>query len=227
MLLLVLTSWLKCREREAIAYLIEENRLLRRQLGRRRLRLTDADRRRLAARAYRVGRRWLREIATIVAPDTLLRWHRQLVARKWTSATSRASRRGGEFLAHHMIHAHSSLAKRAPAARGGLSPKRLRQVLEYIDEHLAQSITMRELATLAGVSVRHFERAFRQATGVPPHAFVLNKRVAAARHLLSTSPSLTVDTVAERVGFSSASHLSTAFRRQLGCSPSTFRKAAR
>ena len=81
------------REREAVAYLIEENRLLRRQLGTRRLRLTDADRRRLAARAHRVGRAALREIATIATPDTLLRWHRQLIARKWTYAM-RPGRRG-------------------------------------------------------------------------------------------------------------------------------------
>jgi putative transposase len=94
MLLRVLTGWLERREREALAYLIEENRLLRRQLGGRRLCLTDDDRRRLAVRAFRVGRRALREIATIVTPDTLLRWHRQLVARKWTYAPSRASRRG-------------------------------------------------------------------------------------------------------------------------------------
>jgi hypothetical protein len=59
----VLISWLDCRERDAIAYVIEENRLLRRQLGERRPRLTDDDRRRLAARAYRVGRETLREIA--------------------------------------------------------------------------------------------------------------------------------------------------------------------
>ena len=94
MLLLVLTSWLERREREAIAYLIEENRLLRRQLGGRRLRFTDDERRRLAVRAHRLGRQALRDIATIVTPDTLLRWHRQLVARKWTYATPRVSRRG-------------------------------------------------------------------------------------------------------------------------------------
>ena len=60
----VLTGWLDRREREAVAYLIEENRLLRRQLGTRRLRLTDDDGRRLAARAHRVGRAALRAIAT-------------------------------------------------------------------------------------------------------------------------------------------------------------------
>jgi putative transposase len=82
----VLTGWLDGRERATVANLIEENRLMRRQLGRRRLRLTDDDRRRVAARAYRVGRAALREIATIASPDTLLRWHRQLIARKWTYA---------------------------------------------------------------------------------------------------------------------------------------------
>src|SRR5712691_12799825 len=93
MVLCVLTGWLDRREREAVAYLIEENRLLRRQLPTRRLRLTDDDRRRLAGLAYRVGRAALREIATIVTPDTLLRWHRQLIVRKWTY-TVRPSRRG-------------------------------------------------------------------------------------------------------------------------------------
>jgi hypothetical protein len=87
MLLMVLTGWLDRRDREALAYLIEENRLLRRLLGGIRLRLTDADRRRLAARACRLGRQRLRQIATIGTPDTLLRWHRQLIARKWTHAT--------------------------------------------------------------------------------------------------------------------------------------------
>jgi hypothetical protein len=56
--------------------------------------LTDEDRRRLAVRAYRRGRRRLRQIATVVTPDTLLRWHRQLIARKWTHAR-RCKSRGG------------------------------------------------------------------------------------------------------------------------------------
>lgn len=86
MLLMVLTGWLDRREREALDYLVEENRLLRRQWGGRRVHLTDEDRRRLAVRAFRVGRQALRGIATIVTPDTLMRWHCQLVARKWTYA---------------------------------------------------------------------------------------------------------------------------------------------
>jgi hypothetical protein len=94
LLLVAVSGWLDRREREALAYLIEENRLLRRQLGGRRLRLTDDDRRRLAVRAYRLGRQALRDVATIVTPDTLLRWHRQLIARKWPYPRGRFSRQG-------------------------------------------------------------------------------------------------------------------------------------
>jgi transposase InsO family protein len=93
LVLAVLTSWLDRREREVISYLVAENRLLRRQLRGQRVRLTDDDRRGLAARAYRLGRQTLRQVATIVTPDTLLRWHRQLIRRKWTDPT-RSSRRG-------------------------------------------------------------------------------------------------------------------------------------
>jgi hypothetical protein len=92
LLLMVLTGWLARREREIVDYLIEENRCLRRQ-GTRRVRLTDDDRCRLASRAYRVGRRALRDIATIATPDTLLRWHRQLIARKWTYDRTSVNRR--------------------------------------------------------------------------------------------------------------------------------------
>ena len=93
MLLLTVTSWLDRRERAVLAYLIEENRVLRQQVGGRRLRLTDDDRRKLPARAHRLGRQMLRELATIVTPDTLLRWHRQLIARKWTYAKQSQTRR--------------------------------------------------------------------------------------------------------------------------------------
>ena len=94
LLLLTITGWLDRREREALAYLVEENRILRRKIGQRRLRFTDDDRRRLARRAHRLGREALRELATIVTPDTLLRWHRQLMARKWTHTRKGTGPRG-------------------------------------------------------------------------------------------------------------------------------------
>jgi transposase InsO family protein len=92
MVLAVLTGWLDRQERQAIAYLMEENRVLRRQLSQQRLQFTDADRRRLAVRGYRLGRQVLLQIATIVTPDTILRWHRQLIVRKWTYPSKCAGR---------------------------------------------------------------------------------------------------------------------------------------
>jgi hypothetical protein len=73
MLLLTVASWLDRREREVLSYLIEENRILRRQVGRRRLRPIDDDRRKLAARAYRLSRQALREVTTIVTCPRFLR----------------------------------------------------------------------------------------------------------------------------------------------------------
>lgn len=129
-----------------------------------------------------------------------------------------------EFLIHHLIHAHSSLARPRPHAYGGLPQRQLKRVVDYIEEHLSESITLRRLAELAGVSPRHFERAFRQALGVPPHAYVLQQRVAAARSLLVSHPTLPIHEVAARVGFCSASHLAMVFRRQTGQTPTEFRR---
>jgi transposase InsO family protein len=82
-LLVALAGWINQQQREAIDYLQAENRVLREQLGGRRLRFTDDQRVRLAAKAKQLGRRSLREIGTIVTPDTLLAWHRRLIARKY------------------------------------------------------------------------------------------------------------------------------------------------
>jgi AraC family transcriptional regulator len=132
--------------------------------------------------------------------------------------------RACEFIAHHLLHAFSSRSRPLPRSAGGLSRPHLRAVLDYIEASLAEPITLRQLAHLARVSPRHFERAFRQAVGLPPHAYVIEKRVAAARSVLLTNPTLTVEAVAVRVGFSSSSHLAAAFRRRMGCSPATFRR---
>ena len=76
-------GWVNREQAQVVSYLVEENRVLREQLGKRRLRLTDDQRRRLAAKGKILGRSILGEVATIVTPDTLLRWHRQLVANKY------------------------------------------------------------------------------------------------------------------------------------------------
>jgi transposase InsO family protein len=94
MLLAALLGWLDREQRDVIAYLREENRAMKLQLGSRRLRLDDRQRRRLAVLGHRLRRRTLHEFATLVTPDTILRWHRELVARKWTYARQRPGRPG-------------------------------------------------------------------------------------------------------------------------------------
>jgi len=78
-----LALWLNRQQQAAIDYLKEQNRLLKEKLGDRRPHFTDAERRRLATRARALGRKLLSQLETLVTPDTLLRWHRELVARKW------------------------------------------------------------------------------------------------------------------------------------------------
>src|SRR5829696_2132410 len=93
-LLVALAGWVNRHQLDVITYLREENRVLKEQIGGRRLRFTDSQRRRLAATGQCLGRRVLMEVATLVTPDTLLRWHRQLIARKWTTARRRVGRPG-------------------------------------------------------------------------------------------------------------------------------------
>lgn len=82
-LILMFAGWISRRQLDVIQYLREENRVLKERLGGRRLRFTDAERRRLARKAQALGRKVLNELDTLVTPDTLLRWYRDLVAFKW------------------------------------------------------------------------------------------------------------------------------------------------
>jgi AraC family transcriptional regulator len=129
-----------------------------------------------------------------------------------------------EFLAYHVIERHSTLSMGSGGNLGGLPVHRLRAVKNYIEENLGNRITLYELARLACVSVRHFERGFRQSTGVPPHRYLLERRLCAARDLLVGRPELSIEMIARQLGFSSSSHFCSTFARRVGCSPKTFRR---
>ena len=87
----ILAGWLNREQQKILEYLREENRVLKEQLGSR-LRLTDEQRRRLAAKGKELGKKLLEEVATMVTPDTILRWHRHLIARKWTYPRGQSGR---------------------------------------------------------------------------------------------------------------------------------------
>jgi putative transposase len=88
-LLFMFAGWVNRRQQDAIDYLKEENRVLREKLGGRRLRLNDDQRRKLAVKVNALGRKGLEEIAGIVTPDTILRWYRKLVGRKYGGSKNR------------------------------------------------------------------------------------------------------------------------------------------
>ncbi|MCA9755803.1 MAG: integrase core domain-containing protein [Candidatus Eisenbacteria bacterium] len=96
-LILTIAAWLNRHQRDRIDYLREENLILREQLGGKRIRFTDAQRIRLARKARRLGTKGLRGLDTIVAPETLLRWYRQLVARKYDGSKKRGPGRPPKF----------------------------------------------------------------------------------------------------------------------------------
>ena len=87
--LIAIGGWMNQHQLQIIDYLREENRILREQLGGRRMRFNDSQRRRLAAKAKGLGRRLLAELATIVTPETLLAWHRKLIAIKYDGSARR------------------------------------------------------------------------------------------------------------------------------------------
>jgi putative transposase len=88
-LIAMVTGWIQRHQQQVITYLQEENRILKAQLGGHRLRLTDTERRRLAALAHPLGRTRLEEVATIATPDTLLRWYHRLIAQKFDGSKQR------------------------------------------------------------------------------------------------------------------------------------------
>ena len=92
LLVITLAGWLNHHQQAVIDYLIEENRVLKEQLEGQRLRFTDEQRIRLAVKAKALGRQLLDELETLVTPDTLLAWHRKLIAQKWTYARKGSGR---------------------------------------------------------------------------------------------------------------------------------------
>ncbi len=111
-------------------------------------------------------------------------------------------------------------------AQGGLAGWQLRRITAFMNEHAHQDLALEELAALAGLSAKHFARAFRQSTGVPPHRWLIERRIERAKKLLITGD-LGLAEIAVACGFADQSHFTAAFRRGMGVTPGAFRKETR
>jgi AraC family transcriptional regulator len=102
---------------------------------------------------------------------------------------------------------------------------RLRRMTEYIHQNLDKDLTLAELADVVYMSPYHFARLFKGSTGVPPHHFVVQQRIAHARGVLATT-GRSIAEISRLVGFRTPSHFTRVFRRVLGTTPGAYRTAA-
>lgn len=122
----------------------------------------------------------------------------------------------------HLFRMNGTDGDNSRAVNGGITGMRFRRIVEYIEEHLSENISLRTLASLVGFSVHHFNDVFKAETGTAPHQFVIERRVHRAKELLLGS-SLPIAEVAVAVGFSGQSHFTLHFRRLAGTTPARFR----
>ena len=125
-------------------------------------------------------------------------------------------------VAVHLLRNHGITKPQLPTYSGGLPPRQLSQVLDYIDAHLEENIKLADLAKLLDMSQFHFSRLFKQSIGTSPHQYLSKQRVERAKQLLKQTDRLIVD-IAFECGFNSHSHLSKQFRQFTGMTPKAYR----
>jgi len=129
----------------------------------------------------------------------------------------------GLVLAYELIRLHRG-ASDTPVLRGGLAAWQKTKVTDYIEEHLSETISLRQLGAVAKLSPYHFARAFKQSFGIPPHHYHMSRRMERAKAMLE-SPTPTVTEVGAKLGFSETSSFTASFRRSVGVTPSEFRRS--
>ena len=134
-LVFTMAGWLNRQQQDLIDYLREENRILREQLGGRPLCLTDEQRRRLVVRGKVLGRKALGEVAGIVTPDTILRWYRKLIAKKYDGSAHRG--RGRPTTSKQIADLVVRMAERDAGLRPGLTTEERQRLKELERENRA------------------------------------------------------------------------------------------
>jgi transcriptional regulator GlxA family with amidase domain len=122
--------------------------------------------------------------------------------------------------------AEQPLTRLRPQFRGGLRPRVLQRVRDYVETHLEDSISLQDLASTAGLSTSHLIRAFKQSAGMTPHRYLLQRRVRRALGLLAET-TLAMSEVAMASGFADQSHFCRQFRKLVGATPSRYRWSTR
>jgi AraC family transcriptional regulator len=130
----------------------------------------------------------------------------------------------GGVLAYELLRVHGATPVPRPAARGGLAAWQQRRVIDFMEEHLAETISLSELAHLVRLSPYHFLRSFKRSFGMPPHRYWTSRRIERAKALLA-DPRQSVTKVAVDVGFSGTSSFSATFHRVTSRSPSDYRRS--
>jgi AraC-like DNA-binding protein len=120
--------------------------------------------------------------------------------------------------------ARRSSAAAAVTRRGGLSGWQIRRLKTYVENHLAESITVADMASLVRLSPHHFCRTFRISLHDTPHAYVMRMRIERSQTLMRTSV-MQLGRVAVECGFADQAHFNRAFRKRLGVSPGAWRRA--
>jgi AraC family transcriptional regulator len=126
-------------------------------------------------------------------------------------------------IAIQLLWSYSSLPRQRETKLDRLEDDRLRRAIDYIQDTLADDVSLSALAEVAGLSPNYFLGAFKQATGLTPHRYVMERRIARACELLH-DPHRSIADVSLAVGFSSQSHLTEAFRRFMTKTPAAYRK---
>lgn len=127
-------------------------------------------------------------------------------------------------LAVQLTRRFSAAGKPPESEARGLSRERLRRVLDHIEAHLSEELSLVELANVACLSPFHFSRCFKRSTGVGPQRYVVGRRVERAREMIrQTAEPLAA--IAQALGFSDQSHFTQVFRRETGATPARFRSA--
>ena len=131
------------------------------------------------------------------------------------------------LLAVHLIR-HVVAPGRPLRGRDGALPRgRLRAVVEYVEEHLDAGPSLEQMSAVARLSAYHFARQFQAATGLPPHQYVIARRVERANQLLQAGTDLSLTEIAACAGFSDQTQFSHHFKRVGGVTPRQFRRSAR